>query len=276
MESKTHQSIVEQWSQIVTDQEIEILKKFLTADDQWVDDRGDVRNKLMTSSITGWPISIVKDILDRIMPGPYEIENADFVQMKICSRLHTDTDDGDQNRLFKNVIVPLEVNGHASTAVFPHKWYGPKAKFSRVDLSPWRYQITDCQGVAREVEDIRDLLAEMCHETDQHVWHQGHCFDNNQNCRQWLKDLVIKRGTVDQRIADYSEIEGVHDQEFPEDFRTKWLAHLPAETLRGLNLPEIAEWRVGDAITFDRQYLHSGTSHILGSKSFLAVFTYHP
>lgn len=276
MDAKTNQSIVQRWPDVVTDSELVILRDFLALDDQWVDDRGDVRNKLMTPERTGWPLSTVCDILDRIMPGPYEIENADFVEMKIYSRLHTDTDDGDQRRLFKNVIVPLEVNEHASTAVFPHRWYGPKAKFTRVDLSPWSYTVSDSQGCDQAVEDIRDLYHILCHSTDLQVMYQGHWFDNNQGRRQWLADLIIKRSSVDPRISDYSEIEGVHDRDFPEEFRVRWLEHLPRETLRGLDIPEIAEWRVGDAITFDRQYLHSGTSCISGSKSFLAVFTYHP
>jgi hypothetical protein len=276
MGSEANRSIVQYWPKVVTNSEIQILKEFLEQDDQWMDDRGDVRNKLMTPDLNEWPISTVHDILDRILPGPYEIENADFVEMNIYSRLHTDTADGDQKRLFKNVIIPLEVNGHASTAVFPHRWHGSKAKFTRVDLSPWRYPILDVQGLYQEVQDIRDLFNALCNTSKPQIEHSGHWFVNDQDRKQYLHDLIIKRSSVDSRISDYSGIEGVHDQEFPEDFRVKWLAHLPRETLRGLDVPEIAEWHIGNAITFDRQYLHSGTSQLSGSKSFLAVFTYHP
>ena len=257
------------FKKIVDSTAIHEFLDFLNTPDQYVDDRGDVKNKLMTPATQDWPLLTLTKILDKILPEPYEIENADFVKIRIASNLHTDTDNGDQNKLYKNIIIPLETGKHASTAVFPHKWYGAKAKFTRVDLNPFSYVIND-----KQVNDIRDLL-DCCNSSNKNsIVYNGETFENTDKFKQWLELLVEKRHNADARISDYSQVTNITNQPFPEDFRKAWLSHLPKETLHGLKIPEIVDWNVGDVITFDRQLLHSGTSCIDGYKSFLAVFTY--
>ena len=263
--------LYDQFRQVVSTDQIQIFKDFLNKQDQYVDDRGDVYNKLMTPALAGWPVDELKLVLDQVLPESYQIENADFVRMNFHSRLHTDTADGDQQRLYKNVIIPLEENNDAATAIFPNRWYGPAAKFSRVSIPQFQYQIKDVQGQEVMVEDIRTLLVEVETSPDA-VQYQGHVFDID---AKWLADLIQKRQITDARVHDYTGITDLVDTKFPEDFRRQHLNHIPEENLHGLGVPEIAEWAVGDVITFDRQNLHSGTSYLKSCKSFLAVFTYH-
>jgi hypothetical protein len=263
--------LYDQFRQVVTRDQIQIFKDFLNKQDRHVDDRGDVYNKLMTPDLPDWPIDELTRILDQVLPDSYQIENADFVRMSFHSRLHTDTDNGDQRRLYKNVIIPLEENNDAATAIFPNRWYGPAAKFSRASIPQFQYQIKDIEGQEVLVDDIRALLSEV-QKSANAVHYQGHVFDID---ARWLADLIQKRKVTDARVNDYTGVTDLVDTDFPEAFRQQHLNHIPAENLHGLRLPEIAQWTVGDVITFDRQHLHSGTSHLKSFKSFLAVFTYH-
>lgn len=251
---------------------VAVFKEFLNRQDKYVDDRGDTYDKLMRPGMPDWPENELRSVLDRIMPGPYEIENADFVRSRYHTRLHTDSDNGDQKRLFKNVIIPIEVDTFAATAVFENCWPGPAAKFTRIVPPQYEYQLTDIHGEVVYIEDIRLLYNAMSVTTKSTVEYQGHMFDN---VTEWLADLIAKRHQVIPRISDYTGISGITQAEFPPDFHREYLSHIPIENLHGLQVPRIMEWRVGDAITFDRQCLHSGTSKDT-IKSMVAVFTYHP
>lgn len=266
--------MIECFRDVIAADEIEVFRQFLYRKDQYVDDRGDVYNKLMTLEQTDWPYQLLQDILDRVMPVPYDIENADFQRTRFRSRLHCDTGDGDQQRLYRNVIIPLEVPDSGSTAIFPNLWFGPAARFTKTDISPFLYAIADVNGQEQQVPDIRLLLSDMESQQEPVINHQGWQFNNSEQDRDWLRDLVGKREKAEPRITDYSGITDVTDEPFPEEFRQQWLAHIPAETLHGLGVPEIVEWRVGDVITFDRQHLHSGTSRLEDFKSFIGVFTW--
>lgn len=256
---------------VIDNQTIQVFRDFLNLPDSYVDDRGDIYNKLMTPDIPGWPLKELTKILDQVMPGPYIIENADFVRTKYLTRLHTDTADGDQDRLFKNVIIPIEVSRHASTAVFENRWTGPASRFTKIKIPQYEYQIADINDIIVYIEDIRLLHAVMVESTTDTVDYLGNRFLNQAD---WLGDLVAKRHNVEPRINDYSSITNLTDKPFPEDFHQKYLSHIPIENLQGLTVPHIMEWKIGDVLTFDRQYIHAGTS--CGEiKSFIGVFTFH-
>jgi hypothetical protein len=267
--------LVDVFKQVVSSASIQIFKNFLNSPDRYVDDRGNVYNKLMTPVDTNWPQDEVKQVLNKVIPLPYEIENIDFVRMSFISRLHTDTDDGNQTKLYKNVIIPLEEHGDASTAIFPNKWYGPKAKFTKIQIPQFEYWIKDSSGNEIYIEDMRDLLKALTTSKDFLVKYNDGKFKNSLNDRQQLENLIEKRKSIDQRVSDYNGITDITDRPFPEDFRLKYLAHIDSESLHGLGIPEIVRWQVGDVITFDRQLLHSGTSTLTSSKSFVAGFLYH-
>lgn len=265
--------MIERFENIVDKETVDLFLQFLNQQDQYVDDRGDVYNKLMTPEIDAWPQAKVREILDQVFDEPYTIENADFVRIRFISRLHTDTDNGDQTKLHKNVIIPLEVNEHgASTAVFDNMWYGPAVRFTRTSASPFEYTICDVSGQEILIEDIRDLLQSVKNSNAEIINYQGNSFATSM--MPWLEDLVQKRNNAQPRVSDYTGISDLTTEPFPEDFRQQWLSHISGESLQGLKVPHIVDWRVGDVITFDRQHVHCGTSQLQGHKSFLAVFTY--
>ena len=265
--------MVEYFRNIVDAKTLKIFNDFLNCQDKYVDDRGDVYDKLMTPADSDWPMQEVINLLDKFMLEPYEIENADFVRSNFLTRLHTDTDNGDQKRIGKNIIIPLEVNTHASTAVFDNKWFGPAAKFTKIKIPQYEYTINNLNNQPIQLENICLLHNAMKESNAPITKYQGHQFSSTSDDIAWLSDLINKRHKTDLRVSDYTGITNLNNNDFPNDFHEKWLKHIPIETLHGLSIPEIAEWCVGDVISFDRQYLHSGTS-CSKQKTFLAVFTY--
>lgn len=265
--------MISHFNNIVDKKTLKIFNDFLNHQDKYVDDRGDIYNKLMTPADSDWPIDELISVLDRVMPDSYKIESADFVRSNYLTRLHTDTADGDQSRLGKNIIIPLEVDQRASTAIFNNKWYGPAAKFTKVKIPPYEYTINDTDDEPVYVEDIRQLLDAMIQSAVPVIEYQGHKFNSTNDDINWLSELIVKRQRTDLRVSDYTGITNLLDTEFPEDFHKKWLNHIPIETLHGLSVPEIATWQLGDVISFDRQHLHSGTS-CSKQKIFLGIFTY--
>ena len=258
---------------IVDASTIKVFNDFLNKQDKYVDDRGDVYDKLLTPADDNWPLSELINLLDKFMSGPYIIENADFVRSNYLSRLHTDTANGDQSRLGKNIIIPLDVVEHASTAVFDNKWFGPAAKFTKIQIPQYEYHINDCNNNPVYLENICLLRDAMLETNSSITVFNGHQFCSTADHISWLTELINKRRKTDLRISDYTGITNLTDNLFPEDFHQKWLSHIPIDTLHGLLTPEIVEWVVGDVISFDRQYLHSGTS-CSKQKTYLAVFTY--
>ena len=265
--------MVEYFRNIVDTKTLKIFNDFLNHQDKYVDDRGDVYDKLMTPADSNWPMKELVDLLDKCIPDPYEIENADFVRSNFFTRLHTDTADGDQKRLGKNIIIPLNFDTHASTAVFDNKWFGPSAKFTKIKIPPYEYTINNVGDQPVYIENICLLRDAMIENNKPVTEYQGHQFNSTVADIKWLNELINKRHKADPRISDYTGITNLNNNDFPKDFHEKWLSHIPIETLDGLSVPEIAEWCVGDVISFDRQHLHSGTS-CSKQKTFLAVFTY--
>jgi hypothetical protein len=246
------------------------LKKFLYKKDSFVDDRGSVYNKLVRLKDKGWPKTFVLSILKQTLPN-HSIENVDFVRMSYQSVLHCDTDKGDQKTLGKNIIIPLTIpKDGASTAVFDHKWYGSASRFTKDHHSPFKVEIKTSEGQSVLVKDIRRLYKKMLNTKDKMVVFKGYTFYNNQTK---LKKIIKKRLSAQPRVSNYKGMTDLTNKPFDETFRKKWLFHISAKTLFGLQKPTICKWQIGDIITFDRQHVHSGTSQSKEYKEFVAIFT---
>lgn len=87
-----------------------------------------------------------------------------------------------------------------------------------------------------------------------------------------VKDTLKQITTKDQRITDYSNIEGYNDKPFDKKIYNLYLTHIPYENLHGLTTDMVVPWAVGDVIEFDRQQLHCASNehtHKIG----MTVFT---
>lgn len=254
---------VDIFNDVVSSQEREILLDYINneEDSESIDQRPDVRTKIPDIVRGKWPKEIVKSILDRALNN-YDLEQLFFYDSKISFRVHVDSGDGDQEKLHKNVLIPLYSDGISSTVVFKNKWYGPSTRFNKEGGSPFTYSLLTKTGEFIEVPDIRELTI----------------IDDFDITREELDKLIAVRSPdsknpPDQRTYDYSNIEGYDPNlKFDKDIHQKWLNHISIEDLHGLTVEKIIEWNLGDLITFDRQHLHcAGSGH--KRKKALTIFT---
>ena len=251
------------YNNVISEREREILLDYINneVDTEYTDQRPDVRTKIPDLNHGKWPKKIIKSILDRVLNN-YDLEELFFFDTKRSFRIHVDSADGNQEKLHKNVLIPLYSDSLSSTVVFKNKWYGPSTRFGKGVCSPITYSIPNKIGEFIKVPDIRELTI----------------IDDFDITREELDKLIAIRSSdsnnpPDRRCYDYSNIEGYDPNlKFVKDIHQKWLNHISIENLHGLTVEKIIVWNLGDLITFDRQHLHcSGAGH--KRKKGLTIFT---
>ena len=259
---------------VVTAEEIKILLDFYHREDDLVDDRLDVRSKNPVWNIDNWPQDIVKRVLDQVLPEPYRVEVSLFFGSRISFRLHTDSGDGDGQRPYKNVLIPLHTEGPASTVLFDNYWNGPHMRFGRVEDSPWLYRLPNRLGQMQLIPDVRQLL-DQCHSSPESIVD----FDVDAEFIHALEHIVTVRShgagkPPDDYVTDYSKIVNYKpNSKFDANLHQQYLKHIPIENLHGLTVDQVIPWQLGQAITFDRNQLHAaGSGHEF--KIGISIFTY--
>ena len=244
---------VKVYENVVSKDQRKILLDYFKTTDDLVDSRPDVRSKTpVWNQTTNWPQDTVKQILDDIIKLKYDPEWIFFYMLRQYPfrpfPLHVDSGDGDQSKLHKNILIPLDLDGPATTIVFKNKWHGPSTRFGTTNVSPFRYEILNHGGAIQVIEDIRELKD----------------ISHLRITQEELDRLIeVRSGKTNQRVTDYTNIEGYDPNiKFDKQIHQQYLSHIPIENLHGLTIDSIIEWKLGDVITFDRQHLHSaGCGH---------------
>lgn len=264
--------MVETFDNVLTAEEIQVLLDYYYQEDQLVDDRIDVRSKTLKLEDPDWPSHLVKRVLDQVLPELYSVEVVLLYGSRISFRLHTDSDQGIDSGIYKNVLIPLYAEGPASTVLFDNYWHGASTRFSKTDISPFRYNLPDRTGKFVEVPDIRVLLAQCKNNTATE-------FDVTDDFVNTLEHIVtVRSGDLnkppDNRTSDYSQIINYDPTaRFSNTDHAKYVSHIPIESLHGLAIDQVVEWKPGQAIAFDRTQLHcAGSGHTF--KVGFSIFTH--
>ena len=132
--------MVEIFQNAVTPEEINTLLEYYERDDgttQHIVDptsKHEFDSKTPLWTDTDWPRDVAEQIISRVLPEPAYCEFVFFSGSGGGFRIHVDTRKGeDQTGIYKQVLVPLEIDGEANTVFFDNHWNGPKTRFSRVD-----------------------------------------------------------------------------------------------------------------------------------------------
>ena len=252
---------------IVSTKQQKTLLQYYEQQDDVIDSRPDVFSKTpIWDKTKNWPQNTLKEILDSVLDVQYEAETVLFYSSLTSFRLHVDSGEGNQSKLYKNILIPLWFDGPASTIIFKNKYYGASTRFGHSNVSPFTYNIPDKQGKMVAIEDIRELKD----------------ISTLNITQEQLDDLILLRSgkkpnsdKPDRRTNDYTDVEGYDaNLTFDEKIHAQYCEHIPIENLHGLTVDRIVEWKAGDVITFDRQQLHcAGSGHT--KKMGISVFTNH-
>jgi len=269
--------MVQKIKNLLSADDVQQLLTYYSIDDDRTDDRPDVRSKHPRWDQDSWPQHIVKKCLDSILPDPYIVEEVIFNESKTTAfRLHVDSGNGNASKMYKAVLIPLLIERDSHTVFFNNFWPGTSTKFSRDDISPFRYNLVNKYQQVCEVADIRTLL-EDCQSRPEVVQD----FDVTDDFISSLVELVAKRSGVtglshtDNRTSDYSRLTNyLPNAEFDPAIKDQYLKHISLQSLAGLTLDCVVPWVPGDAILFDRRQLHCA-SHCHSRKIGITVFTQH-
>ena len=248
---------------------IQTLLDFYHQEDDYTDDRKDVRSKALVWNQDCFPQGIIQTALDRILFDPYDVEAVYFFDSKISFRLHTDSGNCDNDLVYRNVILPLLIDESATTVLFDNHYAGPSTRFARSNIDPFRYNLLNRNNQFVWVDDIRHLLhqCKTCPDTITE-------FDVSDRFIQDLEYIISTRYTLaDRRTSDYSRITNLQESIAIDDsLYTQYLHHMPREDVNGLTVEYVYHWRVGGALTFPRSQLHcAGAGH--KRKIGISIFT---
>lgn len=263
------------YNNVLSQAEIDQLLDWFRQEDSLVDDRLDVRSKALVDwQNTDAPVDLLTKVLSTVLDQDYEVEVALFYGSRISFRLHTDSGEGDGKPLYKNVLIPLQFEGNATTVLFDNHWHGRHARFGRQALSPFWYSLPNRFGQLEDVADVRELLHQC--QTDASAVSN---FEVNDDFISALEHIIQARSRTNSRrpddyITDYSVVTNYQpDLEFDPETHAKYLNHIPIENLHGLTLDQVVPWVPGQVFTWDRTQLHaagSGHSYKIG----ITVLTY--
>jgi hypothetical protein len=258
----------QEFDSVLSDSDIRILLDYERIDDNATDSRPDVRSKTPIWNQDDFPQDILTKTLDEILPDPYTVEVVLFYRSRISFRLHTDSGNCLNDSVYRNVLLPLDFKGSATTILFDNYFRGAATRFARSNIAPYRYNLPDRQGKFVWVDDIR-LLLEKCCTSPETIKD----FDVTEKFISDLEQLIEKRKNANSRTSDYSLIsDHKQDQDIDEEIYQKYLHHMPREDLKGLTVQKIYHWKKGGALTWPRTQLHcAGAGH--EEKIGISIFT---
>ena len=270
---------------IITEEERQTLRQYLSVDDNRADFRPDVKSKHPRWDDTDWPKQVLEKALSRLMPNGFNVEEITFRNDKIALKPHTDNGSL-PNTQGKTIMFLLDADPIAHTVVFKNRWTGWEPMgvfFTKQPWSPFTYKIPNKQGDFVQVQDIRELL-EQCKQDPSSVidFLVDTAFINN------LETLIAKRSLDRLAFDDQTKNTGYiqpgprrndyetlthysKDKMFDTELHKQYFNDIPIEDLHGLEIENIFEWQQRAGIVFDREQLHCSSS-CHKEKSFVTIF----
>jgi len=138
--------MVQTFENLLTKDEIQTLLDFWFQDDENVNSevvskygetvKPDMRTKTTNWNQDNWPRDIVKRVVDQVLGEDYETDCILFFEAGHGGlQLHTDANVNDTAKSYRNVSIPLLVEGgEAKTVFFDNYWLGPKANFAQKEV----------------------------------------------------------------------------------------------------------------------------------------------
>ena len=194
-------------------------------------------------------------------------------------RLHVDTGKNPNDIIFKNVIIPVQIeydlnkDNHKppNTVIFKNRWYNQSALFTKFTDNDKDFIIKDKNGEFVDILNIDLFYKHIKNINNEIAEFEGSTFNINDNFKDYIKRLTqIKRYNLRTNKHIVNEID------FDKELYNKYLSHQPYEDCKSLEIDKIVETRIGSLIYWDRVRIHSSDNFMknnVKSKTLLAFFT---
>ena len=218
----------------------------------------------------------IKDVIGEFYVNDFQPH---IITSRYPLRLHVDTGKNPKDLIYKNVIIPLEIeydqdkNHHSPphTLIFKNTWYDRSALFTKHIESDKDFIIKDIYGKFVDILNIDDFYKKIINVNNIETDYEGNKFKINERFKDYIKRLTeIKRYNLrtDKHI--------VNNKNFDLKFYEKYLSHQQYEDCKSLELDKAIETKIGSLIYWDRTRIHSSDNFIknnVKSKTLLALFT---
>ena len=193
------------------------------------------------------------------------------------TRLHADTGRDPNMFIGKQILIPLEIKpkkAKAHTILFKDRWYGPASNFEYFNNQKKFTAIKNTSGKLCFIQNVADFKKKILN----HKKNNKKYFSYKNNNFFLSNNLLttIKKISKNVRYNSNSNKHIKNNKTIDLSFYKKYLTHHNIKDFDSLT-PELAyEWKVGQALIWDRSQLHCSDDFEntnASSKTAIAVFT---
>jgi hypothetical protein len=231
--------------------------------------------------------SFLKSIKIKIeeIVGEFEVKDFEphFITTRFPLRLHADTGKDPNDIIFKNIVLPLEVNHKSddpnnktsNTIIFKNKWYKAGALFTTKTSNDYDFIIKDKYGNFIDIYNIHDFKKNIDQTKNEIILHYNNAdFFVDDTFRNYITSLSkTKRYNV--RTDEHIKENLPFNKKIYEDYMT----HQPYEDCAGLEFDVALPWQKGSLMFWDRVRIHSSDNFLKNNvlnKTCIALFTSRP
>jgi len=217
--------------------------------------------------------------------GEFEVKDFEphFITTRFPLRLHADTGKDPNDIIFKNIVVPLEINHKSespdnktsNTIIFKNKWYRPGALFTTKTSNDYDFIIKNKNEKFIDIYDIHDFKKSVDQNEDGSVLnYNNEDFYVDEIFKNYIT-MLSKTKRYNIRTDEHIENKTPFDKKIYENYMT----HQPYEDCTGLEFDAALPWEKGSLMLWDRVRIHSSDNFIKNNvlnKTCIALFTSRP
>ncbi len=202
-----------------------------------------------------------------------------FITTRFPLRLHADTGKDPNDVIFKNIVVPLEINYQKNTTekkfshtlVFKNRWYEKSALFTTKTKNNYDFIIKDINGNFVDIIDIFDFKLKVEKKNNDKIIYEDSEFFVDENFKDYISSLS-KTKRYNQRTDKHI----INNIELDLKIYEKYMTHQPFEDCMGLEIDKALAWESGSLLCWDRTRIHSSDNFLkngIHSKTCIALFS---
>jgi len=202
-----------------------------------------------------------------------------FITTRFPLRLHADTGKDPNDVIFKNIVVPLEINyqknikekNFSHTVIFKNRWYERSALFTTKTKNNYDFIIKDINGNFVDIIDIFDFKSNIEKKNNDKIIYKNSEFFVDDDFKDYITSLS-KTKRYNQRTDKHI----VNNINLDLEIYEKYMTHQPFEDCVSLEIDKAFAWEPGSLLCWDRTRIHSSDNFLkngIHSKTCIALFS---
>lgn len=202
-----------------------------------------------------------------------------FITTRFPLRLHADTGKDPNDVIFKNIVVPLEINyqknikekNFSHTVIFKNRWYERSALFTTKTKNNYDFIIKDINGNFVDIIDIFDFKSNIEKKNNDKIIYKNSEFFVDDDFKDYISSLS-KTKRYNQRTDKHI----VNNINLDLEIYEKYMTHQPFEDCVSLEIDKAFAWEPGSLLCWDRTRIHSSDNFLkngIYSKTCIALFS---